>query len=135
MFLAHLSWKLKWVLSVVGLYVCLSDRVFSHLHLLLQNRLNNLKLDTQHPLVWEIHICSNKGLRAKGDNNKITDIHWQYLKIFYSRITEPISSKHGTKHSWMKGIQIYSKDKPSPSSRRVISKYTRGYQNVRSLSS
>ena len=132
MLLAHLSWKLNWVLSVVGLCVCLSARLFSHLHLLLQNRLNNLKLDTKHP----IHICSNKGLQAKGDNNEITDIHWHfYLKIFYSRITEPISSIHGTKHTWMKAIQIYSKDKPSPSSRRVISKYTRGYQNVRSLSS
>ena len=39
-------------------------------------------------------------------------IHWWNLKIFFSRTTEPISTKLGTKHPWMKGIQICSNEGP-----------------------
>ena len=47
----------------------------------------------------------------KGDNYKITKIHWQNLKIFFSRTTEPILTNLGTKHPWVRGIQVSSNEK------------------------
>ena len=43
-------------------------------------------------------------------------MNWQkyideILKIFLSRTTGPISTKLGTKHPWMKGIQVCSNEK------------------------
>ena len=54
----------------------------------------------------------------RGDNNVIMKFHWQNLKIF-SWITGPISTtkKLGTKHCWMKGIQVCSNELPCPISR------------------
>ena len=34
-------------------------------------------------------------------------LYWKYLKIIFSRTTEPISTKLGTKHPWVKGIQVF----------------------------
>ena len=34
------------------------------------------------------------------------------FKIFFSRTTEPISTKLGTNHPWVKGIQVRSKEGP-----------------------
>ena len=34
--------------------------------------------------------------------------------MFFSRTTEPISTKLGTKHTWVKGIQVCSNDGPYP---------------------
>ena len=70
------------------------------------------KLGTKHP--WEklIQACSNKGQCPFlcGDNNEIVAIHSQNLKTLSSKTTVPISTKLGTKHSWVKGIQVCSKD-------------------------
>ena len=44
-----------------------------------------------------------------GDNYEIAKIHGRNLKIF-SRTTEPISTKLGTKHPWVKGIQVSSNE-------------------------
>ena len=41
-------------------------------------------------------------------------IHWQNEKIFFSRIAEPISSTLGTKHPWVKGIQVCSNEGSCP---------------------
>ena len=49
-------------------------------------------------------------LFLRGDNFKIVKIHWPYFKIFFSRTTGPVSTKFGTKHSWMKGIQVFSNE-------------------------
>ena len=35
-----------------------------------------------------------------------------HIFIFFSRTTGPISTKLGTKHPWVKGIQIYSNEGP-----------------------
>ena len=43
---------------------------------------------------------------------KIAKIHWRNLKIFFSRITGPISTKFGTKHPWVNGIQVCSNEEP-----------------------
>ena len=43
----------------------------------------------------------------RGDNYKIAKIHWQ---IFFSRTTEPISTKLGTIHPWVKGVQVCSNE-------------------------
>ena len=45
---------------------------------------------------------------SKKDNYKIAKIHWQIRTI------EPVSTKLGTKHSWMKGIQVYSNEGQHP---------------------
>ena len=39
-----------------------------------------------------------------GDNSKIVKIHWRQLDTFFSIATEPISSKHDTKHPLKKGM-------------------------------
>ena len=74
------------------------------------------KLCTKHPWMKGIQICSNEGpcFFSRGDNYKMVKIHWRNLKIFFSRTTEPISTKLGTKHPWMKGIQVYSNEGPRP---------------------
>ena len=41
---------------------------------------------------------------------QIAKIYWSYLKIFFSRTTGPISNKLGTKHPWVKGIQVCSNE-------------------------
>ena len=45
---------------------------------------------------------------------KIAKKHWRNSKIFFSRTTEPISTKLGTKHPWVKGIQVCSNEGPRP---------------------
>ena len=61
-----------------------------------------------------IQVSSNKGPRPlpRGGNYEIVKIHWKNEKIFFSRSTEPISTKLGTKHYWVKGIQVCSNEGP-----------------------
>ena len=63
-----------------------------------------------------IQISSNEGLRPfpRRDNKEIAKLHCQNLKIFFIRTTGPISTKLGTKHLWVMGIQICSNEKPRP---------------------
>ena len=77
------------------------------------------KLGTKHPWVKGIQVYSNKGPFAfpRADNYEIAKIHLQNLKIFFSRTTEPFSTKLDTKHPWVKGIQVYSNEGPHPSPR------------------
>ena len=84
-------------------------------NLLLQNLVTepiSTKLGTKHPCVKGIQFCSNEGTRhfPRGDNYKIVKMHLQNLKIVFSRTTRPISTKLGTKHPWVKGIQVYSNE-------------------------
>ena len=60
------------------------------------------------PWVKDIQVCPNEGpiLNPREDNK----IHRRNLKIFFSRITEPISTKLSTKHPCLKGIQVCSND-------------------------
>ena len=79
---------------------------FSHFHLLLQNQLGPIstKLGTNH-LGWrEFKFVQMKG-SALFQGKIIAKMHWQILKIFFSRTTGTISIKLGTKHSWMRGNQ------------------------------
>jgi hypothetical protein len=46
---------------------------------------------------------------------------WGHLKIF-SRTTEPILTRLGTKHPWVKGIQVCSNEGDNPSPRGDNSK-------------
>ena len=41
---------------------------------------------------------------------KIAKLHWQIFKIFFSSTTGPISTKLGTKHLWVKVIQVGSNE-------------------------
>ena len=61
-----------------------------------------------HPWVKGIQVYSNEGPCPfpRGDNYEIAKIHWQNLKIFFSRTTGPILTKLGTKYSWVKWIQV-----------------------------
>ena len=49
----------------------------------------SIKLDTNHPGVKGIQVCSNEGPGplSKGDNHKNAKIGWGHLKIFFSRTT------------------------------------------------
>ena len=69
-------------------------------------------IGTKHPWVKGIQVCSNEGLRSfpRGDNYEIAKIHWRIWKIFFSKTTEPISTKLGTMHHWVKEIQICSNE-------------------------
>ena len=69
-----------------------------------------------HPCVMKIQVCSNEGSRPfpRGDNNRISKIHRRNLQIFFSRTTKPISTKLGTKHPWVTGIQVCSNEWPRP---------------------
>ena len=86
-------------------------------------------LDTKHSWVEEIQVCSNEGQRPipRGDNSEKVNFYSKYLKIFFSRTTGPISTQLGTKHPWMKGIQVYSNEgaRPSPrgDNRKIGKKY------------
>ena len=64
------------------------------------------------------HVSSNEGPRPfpRGDNSENTKLYLKYLKIF-SRTTGPISTKLGTKHPWVEGIQVCSNERPRPSTR------------------
>ena len=74
----------------------------------------SIKLGTKYPWVKGIQVCSNEGPRSfpRGNNYEVVKIHWQNLKIFFSRTTEPISNKFGTKHPWVKGIQFFQMKGP-----------------------
>ena len=67
-----------------------------------------------------IQVCSDESPFPfpRGDNYEIGKIQLQNLKIFYSRTTGPISTKLGTKHPWVKGIQVYTNE--------VLSLFPRG---------
>ena len=51
-------------------------------------------------------------LFSRGDDYEIAIIHWRNFQIIFSRTAGPISTKLGTRHSWMKGIQVFSNEKP-----------------------
>jgi hypothetical protein len=70
-----------------------------------------------------IQVSSNKGPGPlqRGDNHKNVKIGWGHLKIFY-RTTGPILTRLGTNHSWVKGIQVCSKEGDSPFQRGDNSK-------------
>ena len=73
------------------------------------------KLGTKHPRVVGLQVSWNEGSRPfpSGDNYEIAKTYWRNLKIF-SRTTGPISTKLGTKHPWVKEIQVCSNEGPRP---------------------
>ena len=123
-FLAHLSWKLMWTFLITYRPSSLCPSVcklftFSSFS---QEPLGQFQPNlAQSILGWREFkfFFSNEGPRPfpKGDYYEIVKIHWRNYKIF-SRTTEPISTKLGTKHPWVKGIQVYSNGGPRPFPRR-----------------
>jgi hypothetical protein len=78
---------------------------------LLQNHLANFKWTWHKPSLGEGDLglfkwrdCSS----PRGDNSKRVKIHWNFLKIFFSRTSRPKSIKLGTNYSWVKRIQVCS---------------------------
>jgi hypothetical protein len=82
-----------------------------------------LKLGKNYPWVKGSQVYSNKGLDPpqRGDNHKNVKMEWGHLKIF-SITTEPILTKLGTIHPWVKGIQACSNEGDCPSPRKDNSK-------------
>ena len=74
------------------------------------------KLGTKYPWVKGIHIYSNEGPRPfQGEViTKLQKYIDEILKIFYSRTTRSISTKFGTKHSWVMKTQVCSNEGPCP---------------------
>ena len=97
-------------LSVV-LWCCWrwQGRNFSHFHLFLQNHWANF-----HQTWHNTSLGKRDSDFPMGDNY---GIHWRNWKIFFSRSTGPISTKHGTMHSCVKDFQICSYGGPHPFSR------------------
>ena len=70
------------------------------------------KLGTMPPLMKGIQVCSNEGSAlVQGEiitkQRKCIDV---FFKLFFSRITGPISTKLGTMPPWVKGIQVCSNE-------------------------
>ena len=118
-FLASLSWKLKWAFQTTcrPLSVCPSVCKLSKFSSSPPEPLgaNFNKLGTKHPWVKGIQAYSNEGQRSlpKGNNYEIAKLNWRNFKIFFSKTTGPISTKLGTKLSWIVGIQDYKNEGPS----------------------
>ena len=72
-------------------------------------------LGQKEPLVKGIQVYSNEGSHPfpRGDKYEIVKIHWLNLKIFFSRTTWPFSTKLGTMHPRVKGIQVCLNEGPS----------------------
>ena len=85
LFLAHLSWKLKWAFLIVHLLVHLSICQYKcHIFIFFSRTTGpfSTKLDAKRHWVKGIH----EGLPfSKGDYKEIEKIHWWNLKIFFSR--------------------------------------------------
>ena len=112
------------------LFACLSSSVCLSIRLSILLSLNNFffnffsrttgpistKLDTKHPWVKGIQVCSDEGPRPfpRGDNSEIVNLYLKFLKIFFSITTGPIWTKLGTKHSWVEGIQFCSNEGARP---------------------
>ena len=83
-----------------------------------------IKLGTKHPWVKWIQVCSKEGPHPfpRGDNYEIVKIHYRNLKILVSKTTGSISTKIGTKHPWVKGIQDSSNKGPAFFQGEIITK-------------
>ena len=87
---------------------------FSHFHLL-QNHWANFNKTWHKVFLSEgIQVRSNEEPRPfpRSDDYEIAKVHWWVWKIFFSRTTGPISSKLGTNHFWVKGIQVFTNEGP-----------------------
>jgi hypothetical protein len=113
LFLAHLSWKLKWAFLVVR---GPSVNVYIFDFLSRTTRPILTRLGTNHPCVKGIQVCSKKrdSPSPRGDNSGRVKIHWKFLKIFFFRTNWPNSIKLDKNCSWVKGIQVYSNKGPCP---------------------
>ena len=118
---AHLSWKFNWSelfwSPVVRPSVCNYKLFTISSSSSDQNHMANInQIGTKHPWVKGIQVSSNE------NKNEIAKIHWRTLKIFFSRTTNPISTKQGTKRYWDKGMQVWSNER--------LRLYPRGYNYV-----
>ena len=104
--LAHMSRRLKLVFLII---FCPLKIFFSRTAGPISN-----KLGTKHPWVKEIQVCSNEGSHPfpREDNYEIAKMHWQNLKIFFSRTTGLILTKLGIKHPWVNRFQVCSNEGP-----------------------
>jgi hypothetical protein len=76
-------------------------------NLLLQNQ----QAKFNQTWVKGIQVCSNKGPGPlqRGDNHKNVKMGLGHLKIFFTRTTGPVLTRHCTNHPWVKGIQMNEK--------------------------
>ena len=77
-------------------------------NLILQNHWANFNQTWQNAS-WGEGDSSWHRPYPREDNYEIAKKHWRNQKIFFSRIIAPISTKLGTKHPWVNGIQVCSK--------------------------
>ena len=70
------------------------------------------KFSTKHSLVMGIQDCLNAGPLqfSRGDNKEIAKRLWPALKIFFLRITGPVSTELVTKHPWVLGNHVCSNE-------------------------
>ena len=139
LFLANPRQKLKWALliKICPLSVVVVVINFSHFHLLqhlfprgdyyemakisltefknlLQNHWANFNQTWHNACLGEGNlIYSKEGPHSflKGDIYEIAKIYWLNLKMFFSRIIGPCSTKLNTKHSWVMVIHKFVQKK------------------------
>ena len=80
----------------------------------LNHRANLITRGTNHPLVKEVQNCPNVGpclFAGRGNDELKIYINWWNSKNVTT--TKPMSTKHGTKHPWVKGIHVCSNEEPA----------------------
>ena len=80
--------------------------VFSK-HLTIEHVYAHLSVKLNYALINTVKFVEMKGhalALSRSDNSYIDDL--------FSRTTGPISTKHGTDHPWVKGIQFLSNEGP-----------------------
>ena len=127
-FLAHLSWKLKWAFLITCcLFVC---KLFTF------STSSPVPLGQFQPNVAQIILewrgfkfvqMKGHALFPRGDNSKNVKFYWKYLKIFFFRTNGPVSTKVGTKHLRVTGIQVCSNEGPRSFPRGDNSKRVKFY--------
>ena len=97
---------------------------FSHFHLLLRAHWTNDNQIWYKAFFGDVNPCLFKQIFTpflREENLEIAKIHWQNLKIFFSRTSWLISTKLCTKHIWVIGLKfVYMKGHAS--FQRVIAK-------------
>ena len=130
-FLCHLSWKLKWAFLITWRSSCVrlsSVRLsinFSHFHLLLKNQwanFNQTSLKASFGNGDSSFLNERSRPFSRGYIYQIAKIHWQNLKIFFSRTTKPISTKLGTSILWWWGLKCVQIKGHTPFQEKIITK-------------
>jgi hypothetical protein len=131
-FLAHLSWKLKWAFPIASCPSSVRPSVYPSVYPsknfyifdFFPRTTGSICHSANFNKTWhksslrggDSSLFKWRGLPlSKGIyNSETVKIHWNFLKIFFSRTSCPNSIKLSTNYSWVKHIQICSNKGSGP---------------------